>query len=395
MLTGLMSIKSNLKLVSLDEELTAAEYLKSPADEAFYADSAGRSRLLPGHARQKETAMLQQVNKRHTKHANNPAGVGKTAASHLTIPKLKFPRKEVRSQGNHEDIAILVSELSRRLRLDDILAEHHIPGEVLELSFRKWFSRFIIPEIDALIDTNVTFFPIERTWYNNDDYGDVFPENGWIFLFSLNTVNYETFDISSQVCDYEKRIPGLGQYLLQAIDLTPYELATPAYMKSIISYTFWNGLDDEKEYAEDFAGEDKDEYMDILGSVGIRLDDLETNIPAWALKPQRRHMETISDEIAEIKALASVVGEFEHMIFPYGNLPAIMLWEEKHDMWYKTLLSAETDAMEAGTDMQFNGRYWPMPLDNPRQLHEVFNEIEAYIGGFYKVLQAIYNIKKR
>ncbi len=338
--------------------------------------------------------MLQQIHKRRTRCAVGATGLGTTAAAHLTIPKLKFPVRKVRSEGDPEEIAAIISELSRRLRLDDILANHHIPSEALEQSFRKWFSGFIVPEIDALIDADVTFFPVGRDWDCDDEYGDAFPENGWVFLFTLLSVDYETFDITRQVCEYEKRVPGLGQYLLQMIDQTPYEFATPAYMKSIISYFLWNGLDDEKEFAEDYSGGDEEEYQAILESVPVKLEDLENNIPAWALVPREICPAEIPAEIAVIKTFAPETEQFKHMVYPYNNLPAILLWEEKRDLWYDTLVGAETDAMEAGVDIRFCGRYWPMPLDNPHLLQEVFDEIEAYVSGFYKVLQAIYNIKK-
>ena len=82
------------------------------------------------------------------------------------------------------------------------------------------------------------------------------------------------------------------------------------------------------------------------------------------------------------------------MVFPRSNLPGILLWEDSGDLWERSLGHIEEDVMNAGEDIQFNGAYWSLPLNDPAKLQEVFSEIEVYVKDFHDLLQAVLNIKR-
>lgn len=313
----------------------------------------------------------------------------------MTIPKLKLPGRNITRCGKTEDIASLLSELSCRVELDDVLAHHTIPNVALLESIRKWSGQFIIPEIDALIDADISVSP-ERPNTDYDVFDGQFQEGDWILLFRMESVDYHEFDITEPLKRYEASRPGLGQSLLRAIDRTPYEIATPSYMLNYIRYYCWGGMENEREYATDYIGEDDPEEIEsFINGIPAKRSELEEAVPAWALFPKKGYKGEIPPEIQEILRLSQKRPRYKHMVYPYGNMPGILLWEDSANLWERTLMQVEEDAMNAGDDLQIGGRYWPLPLNDPAKLQEVFDEIENYIAGFYQLLQAIRNLKNK
>ena len=186
----------------------------------------------------------------------NPAADRIPAAAHLTVPKLRIPLTSVVEQGPETEVASLLTELSHRVDLSDILKRNHIANNALAESFRKWLNEFISPDVDRLLDLTVTLYPVQRKWYHNEyEVDGTLPKEDWIFQISMNHVDYYNFDISAQITGYEANNPGLGQYLLRTIDRCPYELGTPSYLFSIIRYFFWGDMENEWEFARELYGD--------------------------------------------------------------------------------------------------------------------------------------------
>ncbi len=340
--------------------------------------------------------MLQTVDTRAAGHAGHSA-VFRKSAPYLTLPALKIPKREVVSSGDEQEISILLSELSRRVDLEGVLAQNHIAHAVLKNSVREWLGQFVIPEIDALIEADVTLFPEQKEMGHYEyEYDGIFPEGDWVLLFDMRHVDYHTFDITRQVKMYEEHSPGLGQLLLRAIDRTPYEVATPSYMYSYIRYAMWGDMDNERDYISDCLGVDDEEEIEyILGNMPVTRERLFEQIPAWALKPSDDYAGRIPAEIAKIIEISKEQKGPLRYIHPYANMPAFMLWEDSANIWEETLSAVERDCMEAGNDLRVAGKYWTFSLKNMKELQGVFAEIENHISGFYRLLQALHRIKKR
>lgn len=308
-----------------------------------------------------------------------------------------MPQRFVTCQGPQNEIAVLVSELSKRVDLSGVLEENHIANAVMLESVRKWLGQFMTPEIDHLLKANITLYPIKRDLrYSPYHEDEIFPENDWILLFDFSIIDYYTFVITRQIERYESLYPGLGQFLLRTIDRTPFGLATPSGILNFIRTFFWGDMKNENEYAEEYLGIDKDNIEElnyVIDSLPVRYKQLTDNFPKWALHPRKSYKGFIPPEVAKIVEIADRNYPAEHMIYPYSNLPSILIWDDTGDYWEKSFIQSETEAMEASCDIHFGGMYWPLPLNNPRKLHEVFTEIECFISGFYQLLQAIYQIK--
>ncbi len=344
--------------------------------------------------------MLSAVETGHRKSSGHAHAKWKPAASYLTIPKLKIPRQLVTCDGPKDEIAELVSGLSERVDLSDVLARHHIANVVMVESVRKWLGQFMVPEIDHHLEADITLYPLKRnlkySQYHEDD-DDIFPKEDWILCFELTNIDYHTFVITKEIEKYEALHPGLGQFLLSAIDRTPFDLATPSFMLYFIRSAFWGGMKNEREFARDYLGieDDDDEEMDdIINSMPVTYRDLTGNFPKWALRPKKRYKGIVPPEIAKIVEIADRNYSFKHSIGPYINLPGVLVWDDAGDYWEKTFVQADTDAMESSNESKFGCRYWTLSLKNKQELQENFAEIENFISGFYQLLQAIYKIKQ-
>ena len=325
----------------------------------------------------------------------NPAADRIPAAAHLTVPKLRIPLTSVVEQGPETEVASLLTELSHRVDLSDILKRNHIANNALAESFRKWLNEFISPDVDRLLDLTVTLYPVQRKWYHNEyEVDGTLPKEDWIFQISMNHVDYYNFDISAQIAGYEANNPGLGQYLLRTIDRCPYELGTPSYLFSIIRYFFWGDMENEWEFARELYGDCLSDLKCVLRDIPVRRKELERKFPQWALFPKQERKRNIPSEIRALAKIAGRKPRFKHMVFPRSNLPGILLWEDSGDLWERSLGHIEEDVMNAGEDIQFNGAYWSLPLNDPAKLQEVFSEIEVYVKDFHDLLQAVLNIKR-
>ena len=317
-------------------------------------------------------------------------------ASYISIPQCTGLKSEILLSGTTERFVSLLHEISKFTNIRPLLQGNETAADVFKQALQQWFSELIPESVQKIVSFNPIFF----TEPNSNDYADCnfgTKEGDYMFLFHLDFLHINGFEIIDTVRYYEQHCPGLGQNILHKIDsISPFHIGTPKNLLNFVQYNIWGGYETEDEYVADIIShdyydeEEKDEYIELYRDEMVIIKrDFDYIFEPWMLNPEPTEIPSsqIPEELQELFSLPE--RKFIHTHSLYSDFPGIVIG--CNDTICDALESVYHDFLNSSMETFFGAIYWIFPEDE-QNLYATFLEMESTLRSYGKLLEIIHNI---
>ena len=310
-----------------------------------------------------------------------------SAAAYLKAPPDLDPRwREISSVSDMSFSYLnLLSRLSHRTDISELLKQSRSLSETLELAFRQWFG-------DIYPKTLFRYFKPETAIYLYPD--DPEEDNRRYLKITVSNayINWDDFDISREIERAEELWPGTGISVLKALSDLPFRhfLWTPENIMFFVREHFWLGYDTEREFMEaenpDWQDQDPDDSPYPFSD-----KDLEYLVRWDKRTPASKTVHPAGEEI--IQVCNWIMGNNMDSGAYGTTFPESILWSNEENVIGNILEEYELEKQEENTVLHAGGTQWD--FSDVTKIDQNLDQIELYVREKEALTNAIINFKTR
>ena len=319
--------------------------------------------------------------------AKTAAGKVSAAAYLKAPPDLDHRWREISSVS---DMAFsylhLLNRLSNRTDISELLKQSRSMPETLEIAFRQWFG-------DIYPKPLLQYFKPETAIYLHPD--DPEEDNRRFLKITISNayINWDDFDISSEIERAEELWPGTGVSVLKALSDLPFRhyLWTPENIMFFVREHFWLGYDTEREFMEaenpDWLDLDPDDSPYPFSD-----EDL-AYLKKWDKRtPASKTVHPAGEEI--IQVCKWIMGNNMDSGAYGTTFPESILWSDEKNTISNILEEYELEKQEEeNAVLHAGGTQWN--FSDVTQIDTNLDQIELYVREKEALTNAIINFKTR